>query len=269
MEIYDRILEAADPSLPMALRIAENDTTLYWLMALEMYREVSTDLDNGRQSVFIVPVGPIYQYRILITLIDQLPIDLSGLHLFFMDEYLDVNDALIDSGHPLSFRGFVDMELADLLTGRHGFRREQVHFPDPADPEAYDGAIADLGGATVCFAGVGINGHLAFNEAPCGPESLSRIVNLTPETITTNAHTALGGAWEMIPRRAVTVGMKSILAARRLSLWMNRPWQRAVARKLLFGPICPDFPASYACNHPVPSLTVTAAVAEAPHFGLR
>ena len=63
--------------------------------------------------------------------------------------------------------------------------------------------------------------------------------------------------------------MKSILASRRLSIWMNRPWQKAVVRKLLFGPVTPDFPASWAREHADATLTVTALVAEPPAFALR
>ena len=268
-DFLERELSADDDSLPLPLSITESDVDLYWLMALDMYRERAADLRAGRRTVFIVPVGPVYQYRRFITLVDSLPLDLSGLHLFFMDEYLDAEDRAVGIDHPLSFRGFIRRELADPLSGRHEFNPAQVHFPDPANPEAYDAAIAALGGASVCYAGVGINGHLAFNEAPSGASSPSRIVSLTPETITTNSHTALGGAYERIPRRVVTVGMKSILASRRLTIWMNRPWQKTVVRKLLFGPITPEFPASFAREHGKAELTITATVAEAPRFGLR
>ena len=283
MDFYTRPLDEQDHSLPLPLRIADSDADLYWRMALDMYREIRADGLAGRATVFIVPVGPVYQYRRFVELLDAMPLDLSDLHLFFMDEYLEETEEgapvrSVPTDHPLSFEGFIRRELVDRLaddpesarkTGRHGFRPDQVHFPDPADPAAYDAAIDALGGPTVCYAGVGINGHLAFNEAPCADDSPSRIVELTPETITTNSHTALGGAYDAVPRRAVTVGMKSILAARRLSIWMNRPWQKVVVRKLLFGEVGARFPASFARNHGNADLNITALVAEAPQFALR
>ncbi|RKX89221.1 MAG: hypothetical protein DRP70_04360 [Spirochaetes bacterium] len=268
-DFLDRVLTTGDSELPMPLQVAGNDTILYWRMALDMYREISTDLGLGRETVFIVPVGPVYQYRYLLDLLTALPLNLSHLHLFFMDEYLDEKDNLISVGHPLSFRGFIGIELKPIIDGAFGFRKAQLHFPVPSAAEDYDENLKNLGAATVCYAGVGINGHLAFNEAPSPKNSPSRIISLTPETITTNSHTALGGAYERIPKRAVTVGMKSILASERLSIWMNRPWQKTVVRKLLFGPIGSDFPASYAREHTSASLTVTAEVAEVPLFGLR
>jgi glucosamine-6-phosphate deaminase len=269
-DIYSAPIVPGDSNLPIPVTIVENDTELYWRMALDMFREVSVGSPEDSPTVFIVPVGPVWQYRRFILLVKELGLDLSQLHLFFMDEYLADGDSLIDAAHPLSFRGFVENELDDLLTAPTSlFTREQIHFPDPADPGDYDEAIADMGGADVCYAGVGINGHLAFNEAPCGPDEPSRVLELTPETITTNSHTALGGAYERIPRKAVTVGMKSILSSRRLSLWMNRPWQQTAARKLLFGPVGRDFPASFAREHENASLTMTSYVAEVPKFGLR
>jgi glucosamine-6-phosphate deaminase len=269
-ELYECEIAEGDAGLPLPVRVVENDTELYWRMALEMHREITGDIKAGRPSVFIVPVGPVWQYRRFITLVQEIPLDLSGLRLFFMDEYLTGGISLIDKSHPLSFRGFIGEELRPLMNlPGCGFRREFIFFPDPADPAAFDSAIKEAGGAGVCFAGVGINGHLAFNEAPCPPDAPSRIVELTPETVTTNSHTALGGAYERIPRRAVTVGMKSILSSRRLSIWMNRHWQRTVVRKLLFGPVSPEFPASFARLHGNASLTITSDVAQLPQFGLR
>ncbi len=255
-------------NLPLPLEIVENDTELYWLMALELYGALAR-LTPGESLRCIAPVGPVFQYRRFIRLVDELPIDLAGLHLFFMDEYLNDDGSVINRTDPLSFRGFIDKELVEPLGTRHGFNPGQLYFPDPADPSSYDRIIDEHGGIDVCFAGVGINGHLAFNEAPSAADSPSRVVELSAETRVTNGHTALGGDWESIPRLAVTVGMKSILASRRLRIYCNRPWQRSVVRKLLYGPVGQAFPASFAQNHRDARLTVTRTVAESPRPGLK
>jgi glucosamine-6-phosphate deaminase len=265
---WNREIKPGRSDLPIATGICENDTELYWLIALEMYRSIA-DAPAGDPVRFIVPVGPVFQYRRFITLVDQLPLDLSGLHLYFMDEYLSEDGGAVDTSHPLSFSGFIDRELIHPLGTRHDFNPDQVFFPDPADPAAYDLRIADGGGIDVCFAGVGINGHLAFNEAPSAADSPSRVIALTEETRVTNGHTALGGDWQRIPRRAVSVGMKSILESRKLRIYCNRPWQKAVVRKLLFGPVTEAFPASFARNHPDVTLTITAEVADSPEPALK
>ena len=327
--------------------VVESEVDLYYRMAVEMYQAIARNNAAGKRTVFIVPVGPTFQYRRFVYLCREMPIDLSGLHLFFMDEYLAPGTAaathgsgaspapgpgpagapaLIDLESPLSFRGFVQRELVEPLqaleaelagggashapaTGapgvssggpdasgagpesgpgapmsgsagpgiaptKLGFSVDQIYFPDPAEPEAYDQRLSDLGGADICFAGVGINGHLAFNEPPAAEDATffnlgTRIVDLSRETITINSNTALGGAWEQIPTRAITVGMKQILASRSLRIFLNRPWQRAVVRKLLFGPVTSTFPASSAQEHADARVTMTVEVASPPQFALR
>ena len=94
------------------------------------------------------------------------------------------------------------------------------------------------------------------------------ILTLTRETRTINSVT-VGGEIAVIPRRAVTVGMKEILGARRLRLYCNRPWQSAVVRRVLHGPITPACPASLMRTHQDAMLTVAEYVAVPPDIRLR
>ena len=63
--------------------------------------------------------------------------------------------------------------------------------------------------------------------------------------------------------------MKQILASRALRVYLNRPWQRAVVRKMLYGPVMPGFPASVVQRHPDAAVMMTSEVAERPAFALR
>ena len=67
----------------------------------------------------------------------------------------------------------------------------------------------------------------------------------------------------------MTVGMKQILKNRRIIVYLNRPWQRAAARNLLFGPITTLFPASLVREHKDIVVTMIDSVAVPPDFGLR
>ena len=125
----------------------------------------------------------------------------------------------------------------------------------------------------ICFGGIGLNGHLAFNEpAAVGVDEFAarpaRVLTIAPES---RAHMAvnLACALDLIPRRAVTVGMTEILAARRLSLYANRPWQCGVVRQALHGPLTPLCPASYLQRHPDARLTIADFVAEPGEVRLR
>jgi glucosamine-6-phosphate deaminase len=275
MDFYGRPVEPGSGPLP--LEIVESDVDLYYRVALAMYLEVERNNAAGAHTVFIIPVGPVYQYRRFVWLCGQRPLDLSRLHCFFMDEYLDEEGSPLDPGHPLSFRGFVQRELVEPMPTSAGLRPSQVRFPDPTDPGDYDRRLAALGGAGVCFAGVGINGHLAFNEPPevgepTGAEEFrglgTRVVALSRETMTINSNTALAGAYDRVPPRAVTIGMRQILEARRVVVCLNRPWQRAVVRRLLYGPVSPSFPASLLRKHRDVRLILTRDVAATPRFQL-
>jgi glucosamine-6-phosphate deaminase len=137
--------------------------------------------------------------------------------------------------------------------------------------------IHERGGVDACFGGIGINGHVAFNEPPEPGEEFSleqfaslptRVLSLARETLTINAVT-VGGEISIIPRRAVTVGMKEILASRSLRFYCNRPWQSAVIRRALHGPLTPACPASLLRRHPDALLTVADYVAAQPDVRLR
>src|SRR5438034_2500447 len=140
----------------------------------------------------------------------------------------------------------------DLLDTKLAPRAEIRVFPDPNDCGAIGRLIAERGGVDACFGGIGINGHIAFNEPPEPGDAISleefaalptRALDLARETRTINAVT-VGGDIAVVPRRCVTVGMKEILAARRLRFYCNRPWQAGVVRGALHGPITPACPAS-------------------------
>jgi glucosamine-6-phosphate deaminase len=94
------------------------------------------------------------------------------------------------------------------------------------------------------------------------------MLSLTRETRTINSVT-VGGEIAVIPRRAVTVGMKECLGARRLRFYCNRPWQSAVVRRVLHGPITAACPASFLRTHEDASITVTDYVAAKPDIRLR
>jgi glucosamine-6-phosphate deaminase len=276
MDIYQR--QITPDGSPIPVEIVETDTDLYYHIALTLYFQIEQNNTAGRDSVFILPVGPVYQYRRLVWLCRQRPLDLSRLYCFFMDEYLDEKGKCISPDHPLSFRGFIRRELIEPMPAGTGLRARQVLFPDPEDPADYDRRLERLGGAGVCIAGVGINGHLAFNEAPEAGEQIdneefkaqpTRVIPLTRETITINSNTALRGAFERIPRQAVTVGFKQIFDSRRVIVYLNRPWQSAVVRKLLFGEVTARFPASLLREHGNVQLVMTRAVVEKPDFQLR
>lgn len=262
---------------PVQVRIGGDQQDVARLFAHSMLAEIQSAQASGRSATLIIPVGPVDQFPILAGLINDSRVDCRDLVLINMDEYLDDKDELVPLDHPLSFRGFMNRKFYDLLDPALAPRPENRVFPDPKDLAAVPRLIAARGGVDVCFGGIGINGHLAFNEPPEPGQSLSveefaalptRCLNLARETRTINSVT-VGGDIQIIPRRAVTVGMREILASRRLRFCCNRPWQRAVVRRALHGPLTSACPASLFRLHADAELLIANYVAELPDIQLR
>lgn len=101
-------------------------------------------------------------------------------------------------------------------------------------------------------------GHLAFNEAQpeLTPEQFAalgtRVLTLTPETKTANAIGDRGGAIAAMPNKAVTIGIKQILGARKVRLGVFREWHRAVVRQAAYGKVTAAFPVTLLQNHRTP-----------------
>lgn len=234
----------------------------------------------GRAKVvFIVPVGPVGQFDLFARAANAERVSLRDLVVINMDEYLrpDGRDWIPETD-ALSFRRHTTAHFYDLLDPALAPPPEQRVVPHPADLEAVTRAIVRWGGVDVCFAGVGVTGHLAFNEPPepAEPPSLeafrqlpTRVVRLSRETRIINAVNAARGNLDRIPELAVTVGMREILESRRVRVYMNREWQCAIVRKLLHGPVTPAVPASLLQEHPDVRLTIAAHVARLPEPELR
>lgn len=246
-------------------------------LAVVMLDEIVAGRERGRPATFIVPVGPVDQYAILAQMINEKHVDCRDVMLINMDEYLTDDGEWIDENHPLSFRGYMQRLFYDRVNPELAPRKENRVFPHPAPCGEISELIEQRGGCDVCFGGIGINGHIAFNEPPEPGEEVSneafaslptRVLKLTRETRTINSVT-VGGEISVIPKKAITVGMKECLGSRKLRFYCNRPWQSAVVRRVLHGPVTSNCPASFLRTHNDASITVADYVAQLPDIRLR
>ena len=163
---------------------------------------------------------------------------------FTLDEYLD-----LAPNHQASFRRFME----EALFRQVDLPRAQAHAPDgqAADPGAaaarYEAAIAAEGGFDLVLLGIGANGHIAFNEPGSPFDSRTRVVTLNEETRAGN-RAAFGV--EQVPRRAITIGMGTILEARRCVLLAYGVGKANAIARALEGPMTELVPASALQDHP-------------------
>ncbi|MEG2350403.1 MAG: glucosamine-6-phosphate isomerase, partial [Hungatella sp.] len=140
--------------------------------------------------------------------------------------------------------------------------------PDPNNLTYIPELIEKLGGVDVAFGGIGINGHVAFNEADPSltPEEFlaqkTRVLKITPETRTANAIGDFNGALEDMPHYCVTIGIYEIAHAGKIRLGCFRNWHRAVVRRAGHGEPSSDYPVTLLQSHPDITLTFTDFVAK-------
>jgi glucosamine-6-phosphate deaminase len=175
-------------------------------------------------------------------------LDTSRLRLVQLDEY-----AGIATDDPRTLIGWLRRDVAGPL----GIAEERIIRLDGSEPDAvaasrrYDDAVAAAGGVDVAILGLGPNGHLGFNEPPSGPDAATRCVPLSAASLESNAR-----YWPELgsPSAALTAGMTTILAARRVLLVVTGTRKRDILRATVDGPITPDVPASLLRRHPAATL---------------
>ena len=244
---------------------------VFYELALDMLTVIEEKNARNERAVLICPVGPVGQYPIFTRLVNERRVSLKNTWFLNMDEYLDESGAWIDPTHRLSFRGFMQREVYARIDPALVMPEDQRVFPDPAEPSALPALIERLGGVDLAVGGIGINGHLAFNEArnDMTAEQFAalptRVLDIRPETRATNSVGDLGGALECVPRRCITIGIRQILGAREICLGVFRDWHRAVVRRAAYGEQTAEFPATLAQNHPNACIYVNDVAAGQPY----
>lgn len=124
---------------------------------------------------------------------------------------------------------------------------------DSADPQQearrYRQELQGAGGIGLQLLGLGSNGHVGFNEPPCGPELPCRALALSQATREQNA-ADFGGAPASVPDQAITLGTAEILGARSLLLVVTGAAKAEILRRSLQEPPCEQVPASWLQRHP-------------------
>jgi len=174
---------------------------------------------SDRPFVLGLPTGssPVGTYRELIRLHTQEGLSFRNVITFNMDEYIGLKE-----DHPQSYHYFMQEHLFSHID----IRKENVHLPDgnagdiPAMCAAYEEAIADAGGIDLFLGGVGVDGHIAFNEPFSSLESVTRVKTLTQDTKIANSR-FFDGDTSLVPSHAVTVGVKTIRDAAEVLILIN------------------------------------------------
>ena len=254
------------------LLVLRDRAAVYRHFARTMADEVQESARANRPALLVVPVGPLGGYPVLAALCNRERISWRYVHTLNMDDYLDWQARPLSDDHPLSFRGFMHRFFAQLDPDLRP-APEQLHLPDPAHPEAVAALISAMGGVDACYGGIGVHGHIAFNEPPISRfssvsldefrRSTTRVLPVAPETMVMNSIRGLGGHFASLPPMCITLGMAECLAARRVRLYCDGgEWQRTALRTALLGPVSVEYPATLTRSHADCLIICDSATAE-------
>lgn len=230
-------------------------------LARSMADEIRLNNQKGHPTRWILPVGPVAQYSQLVEICNRERISWKEVYTFQMDEFLDWEGRPLPIDHPLSFEGFMRRQVIDKLDPELRPIPDHVHFPSPFNPDEISDRMRVVGGIDTCFGGVGYHGHVAFNDPPLSRwykvtpeqmrESRSRVVVLGDDSVVVQSILCAGGSSESIPPMAVTLGMRDILAAHRIRLFLaGGERHRAIFRVTLLGEPTADYPSTLLQGHP-------------------
>ena len=188
---------------------------------------------------------PIGLYAELVKDCAEGKISFANVTSFNLDEYRG-----LAGDHVQSYRYFMNDNLFDHVN----IDKARTHVPDGTNPDAeavglaYEAAIKEAGGVDIQLLGIGHNGHIGFNEpCDCFPQ-ITHVVQLTESTITANSR--LFDSIDEVPREAYTMGIGTVMAARKILLVANGAGKAQIVRDSLFGPVTPQVPASILQFHP-------------------
>lgn len=163
---------------------------------------------------------------------------------FNLDEYLDLG-----IGHACSFRSWMEERLFDCLKplASHFPEMRAAGTPPAVVADEYERMLRSSGGIDLQLLGIGRNGHIAFNEPGASRASRTRVVELHPLTRGLAAP-AFGGI-ERVPKRAITMGIATILETRRIRVLAFGADKAEIVKRALLDEPSPECPATFLREH--------------------
>ena len=241
----------------MQLTVTEDSAAMSALAADRIIQTIRAKPD----AALLVATGssPLGAYEIVARRARAEGIETARLRIFQLDEYLN-----LAAGDRRLLYGWMHRAVLDPLAIPDA---NVVRLPSIVADEArarrdYEAAVAAAGGFDLAILGLGPNGHLGFNEPPSGPAAPTRVVELTPESITSNG--PYWGGTDRVPPQALTAGMSVIRDTRAVLLLVSGEHKRSILERTIRGEVTPDCPSTWLQRHP--NVTVFADRAAAGYL---
>ena len=188
---------------------------------------------------------PVGTYKELVAKYEAGELDFSAVKTVNLDEYVG-----LDGTSDQSYIYFMKSNLFDHVNIDQNFTNVPRGIVDDADAECerYEALITSYGGIDLQLLGLGPNGHIGFNEPEDHFPVKTHKVTLTDATIQANKR--FFEKEEDVPRYAYTMGIGTIMKARKILMVVNGKGKAEIVKKAFFGPVTPEVPASILQLHP-------------------
>lgn len=236
------------------MRIVE--TKDYNDMSRKAANIISAQMILKPDSVLGLATGssPIGTYDQLVDWYDKGDLDFSQVRSVNLDEYRG-----LDRENDQSYYYFMHKHLFD----RVNINIENTNVPDGTEPDAekeckrYEELIRSYGGVDLQLLGLGHNGHIGFNEPAASFAPETHCVDLTESTIEANKR--FFASADDVPRQAYTMGIGTIMRARKILVVVSGEDKAEIVAKAFFGEVTPEVPASILQFHPDVTIVADAA----------
>lgn len=183
--------------------------------------------------------SPLGTYKQLIEWYEKGDIDFSKVTSVNLDEYVG-----LDCTNDQSYRYFMNKNFFEHINIDLGntFVPNGCAVDLAGEGKRYDDHIAELGGIDLQLSGIGLDGHIGFNEPDKYFVKSTHVVDLHESTIKANSR--FFANIDEVPKRAITMGMVSIMQAKKILLIASGKEKRDILEKAFYGSITPEIPAS-------------------------
>ena len=230
-------------------------------IAREIAALVKEKEKNNQNAVLGLATGstPTGVYDELIRLHEEEGLSFKNVITFNLDEYYPIE--------PDSLQSYVRF-MNEHLFNHIDIPKDQIHIPDGtlAEDEVqdfcneYEKKIKEAGGIDIQLLGIGRTGHIGFNEPGSRPDSLTRLITLDKITRKDAASDFFGE--EYVPRRAITMGVGTIMSAKRIFLMAWGEGKAGIIRETVEGEIKESIPATYLQNHSNTTIVLDSAASQ-------
>ncbi|MEL7120842.1 MAG: glucosamine-6-phosphate deaminase [Bacteroidota bacterium] len=229
-------------------QIFENSVDASRYVAQQIAELINEKANKGENCIIGLATGstPTSVYKELVRMHKEEGLSFRNVITFNLDEYYPM--------HPEELQSYVRF-MKENLFDHIDILDINIHIPDGTIPreqveaycDAYEKKIEQLGGLDLQVLGIGRTGHIGFNEPGSGIESLTRLITLDSITIKDAASGFFGE--ENVPRKAITMGIGTIMAAKKIILMAWGEGKSSIIKKTLEGEITDSVPATYLQRH--------------------